>query len=84
VQGITLITFPAASTIFTTRGCYDLSSSQFASQVATVIAAAACPSWSRIAGPHQPQCIPGQPARGRSRPPQPRQLASDREGDKLG
>jgi hypothetical protein len=29
VQGIALVTFPAASTIFTARGSYDLSSSQY-------------------------------------------------------
>lgn len=43
VQGIALVTFPAASTIFTARGSYDLSSSQYGSmfipQVCTAIAA---------------------------------------------
>ena len=43
VQGIALVTFPAASTIFTARGSYDLSSSQygtiFVPQVCTAIAA---------------------------------------------
>ena len=29
VQGIALVTFPAASTIFTAPGSYDLSSSQY-------------------------------------------------------
>ncbi len=29
VQGIALVTFPAASTIFTAKGSYDLSSSQY-------------------------------------------------------
>ena len=29
VQGIALVTFPAASTIFTARSSYDLSSSQY-------------------------------------------------------
>jgi MFS family permease len=44
VQGIVLVTFPAASTIFTARGSYDLSSSQygamFVPQVGTAILAA--------------------------------------------
>ena len=44
VQGIALVTFPAASTIFTARGSYDLSSSQyglmFAPQVITAVTAA--------------------------------------------
>jgi MFS family permease len=44
VQGIALVTFPAASTIFTAPGSYDLSSSQygvmFVPQVITAIAAA--------------------------------------------
>src|ERR1700729_3061227 len=44
VQGITLVTFPAASTIFTARGSYDLSSSQyglmFVPQVITAVTAA--------------------------------------------
>ncbi len=44
VQGIALVTFPAASTIFTARGSYDLTSSQygvmFVPQVVTAIAAA--------------------------------------------
>ncbi len=44
VQGIALVTFPAASTIFTARGSYDLTSSQygvmFVPQVITAIAAA--------------------------------------------
>jgi hypothetical protein len=44
VQGIVLVTFPAASTIFTARGSYGLSGSQyglmFVPQVATAIAAA--------------------------------------------
>ncbi len=43
VQGIALVTFPAASTIFTSRSSYDLSSSQygamFVPQVVTAIAA---------------------------------------------
>ncbi len=43
VQGIALVTFPAASTIFTGRGYYDLSASQyglmFAPQVITAITA---------------------------------------------
>ncbi len=43
VQGIALVTFPAASTIFTARSSYDLSSSQygamFVPQVITAIAA---------------------------------------------
>ena len=43
VQGIVLVTFPAASTIFTTRSSYDLSRSQyglmFVPQVITAIAA---------------------------------------------
>jgi MFS family permease len=43
VQGIALVTFPAASTIFTARGSYDLSSSQygvmFVPQVCTAITA---------------------------------------------
>ena len=43
VQGIALVTFPAASTIFTARTSYDLSSSQygvlFAPQMSTAIAA---------------------------------------------
>jgi len=44
VQGIALVTFPAASTIFTARGSYDLSSSQyglmFVPQVITAVTAA--------------------------------------------
>jgi Major Facilitator Superfamily len=44
VQGIALVTFPAASTIFTARGSYDLSSSQyglmFVPQVVTAVTAA--------------------------------------------
>jgi len=44
VQGIALVTFPAASTIFTARGSYDLSSSQyglmFVPQVITAVSAA--------------------------------------------
>jgi hypothetical protein len=44
VQGIVLVTFPAASTIFTARGSYDLSSSQyglmFVPQVITAVTAA--------------------------------------------
>ena len=44
VQGITLVTFPAASTIFTAKGSYDLSSSQyglmFVPQVITAVTAA--------------------------------------------
>ncbi len=43
VQGIVLVTFPAASTIFTARGSYDLSSSQyglmFVPQVITAVTA---------------------------------------------
>jgi hypothetical protein len=43
VQGIVLVTFPAASTIFTARSSYDLSSSQyglmFAPQVITAVVA---------------------------------------------
>ena len=43
VQGIALVTFPAASTIFTARGSYDLSGSQygvmFVPQMGTVILA---------------------------------------------
>jgi MFS family permease len=43
VQGIALVTFPAASTIFTARGSYDLSSSEygviFVPQMATAIVA---------------------------------------------
>ncbi len=43
-QGIALVTFPAASTIFTARGSYDLSSSQyglmFVPQVITAVTAA--------------------------------------------
>src|SRR5271169_1994100 len=43
VQGIALVTFPAASTIFISRSSYDLSSSQygtmFAPQVITAVAA---------------------------------------------
>jgi hypothetical protein len=44
VQGIALVTFPAASTIFIARGSYDLSSSQyglmFVPQVITAVTAA--------------------------------------------
>ena len=44
VQGIALVTFPAASTIFTAKGSYDLSSSQyglmFVPQVITAVTAA--------------------------------------------
>jgi predicted MFS family arabinose efflux permease len=44
VQGIALVTFPAASTIFTARGSYDLSSSQyglmFVPQVITAVTSA--------------------------------------------
>jgi predicted MFS family arabinose efflux permease len=44
VQGITLVTFPAASTIFTAKGSYDLSSSQyglmFVPQVITAVTSA--------------------------------------------
>jgi MFS family permease len=44
VQGVALVTFPAASTIFTARGSYDLSSSQyglmFVPQVITAVTAA--------------------------------------------
>ena len=44
VQGIALVTFPAASTIFTARGSYGLSSSQyglmFVPQVITAVTAA--------------------------------------------
>jgi MFS family permease len=44
VQGIALVTFPAASTIFTARGSYDLSSSQyglmFVPQMITAVTAA--------------------------------------------
>ena len=44
VQGIALVTFPAASTIFTARGSYDLSSGQyglmFVPQVITAVTAA--------------------------------------------
>jgi hypothetical protein len=44
VQGIALVTFPAASTIFTARGSYDLSSGQyglmFVPQVITAVSAA--------------------------------------------
>jgi MFS family permease len=44
VQGIALVTFPAASTIFTARGSYDLSTSQyglmFVPQVITAVTAA--------------------------------------------
>ena len=43
VQGIALVTFPAASTIFTARGSYDLSGSQygvmFVPQMSTAILA---------------------------------------------
>lgn len=43
IQGITLVTFPAASTIFTARGSYDLSASEygmmFVPQVIAAIAA---------------------------------------------
>ena len=44
IQGIALVTFPAASTIFTAKGSYDLSSSQyglmFAPQAITAVTAA--------------------------------------------
>jgi MFS family permease len=44
VQGVALVTFPAASTIFTAKGSYDLSSSQyglmFVPQVITAVTAA--------------------------------------------
>jgi MFS family permease len=44
VQGVALVTFPAASTIFTARGSYDLSSSQyglmFVPQAITAVTAA--------------------------------------------
>ena len=44
VQGIALVTFPAASTIFTARADYDLASTQygylFAPQMSTAIVAA--------------------------------------------
>ena len=44
VQGIALVTFPAASTIFTAPGSYDLSRSQYGAMfVPQVIAAAAAP-----------------------------------------
>jgi uncharacterized protein YaaW (UPF0174 family) len=43
VQGIALVTFPAASTIFTARGSYDLSGSEygvmFVPQMGTAIVA---------------------------------------------
>ena len=40
VQGIALVTFPAASTIFTARSSYDLSSSQYGAMfIPQVIAA---------------------------------------------
>jgi hypothetical protein len=49
VQGIALVTFPAASTIFTARGSYDLSSSQyglmFVPQVITAVTAALLRAW---------------------------------------
>ena len=49
VQGIVLVTFPAASTIFTDPDRYDLSNTQygilFLPQVATAIAASLLGAW---------------------------------------
>jgi len=38
VQGIALVTFPAASAIFTARSSYDLSSSQYGAMLSLVVA----------------------------------------------
>jgi hypothetical protein len=57
VQGIALVTFPAASTIFTARGSYNLSSSQYGAMfipqvIAAIIASllGAGPLWPGLAG----------------------------------
>ena len=57
VQGIALVTFPAASTIFTARSSYDLSSSQYGAMFVPQVIAAIVASllgagllWPRLAG----------------------------------